>query len=94
MKPILRYGLLKERMSALLTDGIRAEILEHAGYRTQILEFIDMEHTPKNLLIRAVKQGKPKDNEKEIRQILDFWHVEPELAKLLLGSETNETSEN
>lgn len=94
MKPILKYGLLKERMSALLTDGIRAEILEHAGYRTQILEFIDMEHTPKNLLIRAVKQGKPKDNEKEIRQILDFWHVEPELAKLLLGPETNETSEN
>ena len=94
MKPILKYGLLKERMSALLTDGIRAEILEHVGYRTQILEFIDMEHTPKNLLIRAVKQGKPKDNEKEIRQILDFWHVEPELAKLLLGPETNETSEN
>ena len=43
-------------MAALLTDGIRAKLLENAGYETQILEFIDMEHTPKNLLIRAVKR--------------------------------------
>lgn len=50
------YGILKERMAALLTDGIRAKLLENAGYETQILEFIDMEHTPKNLLIRAVKR--------------------------------------
>lgn len=94
MKPILKYGLLKERMSALLTDGIRAELLEHAGYRTQILEFIDMEHTPKNLLIRAVKQGQPKDNEAEIRQILEFWQVEPELAKLLLPGRSSLDSGN
>ncbi len=52
--------LLKERMSALLTDGIRAELLESKGYSTQILEFIDMEHTPKNLLIRAVKTGRSR----------------------------------
>ena len=60
---VLRYGLLKERISALLTDGLRAELLECHGYKTQILEFIDMEHTPKNILIRAVKQpnGKKKD---------------------------------
>ena len=44
-------------MAALYTDALRAEILENRGYRTQILEFIDMEHTPKNILIRAVKQG-------------------------------------
>ncbi len=87
MQPVLKYGLLKERMSALLTDGIRAELLEHMGYRTQILEFIDMEHTPKNILIRAVRQGRPKDNEEEIRRILDFWQVEPELAKLLLNED-------
>ncbi|MDE7285285.1 MAG: SAM-dependent methyltransferase, partial [Lachnospiraceae bacterium] len=48
MEPILRYGLLKERLSALITDGIRANLLEEAGYDTQVLEFIDMEHTPKN----------------------------------------------
>ena len=53
---MLKYGLLKERMAALLTDGLRAELLEQQGYDTQILEFIDMEHTPKNILIRAVKR--------------------------------------
>lgn len=83
MKPILRYGLLKERIAALYTDGVRAEILEHCGYRTQILEFIDMEHTPKNILIRAVKQGGSKDNLRQIQELLEFWKVEPELAKLL-----------
>ena len=56
LSPVLQYGLLKERMSALLTDGIRAKLLENAGYETQILEFIDMEHPPKHLLIRAVKR--------------------------------------
>ncbi len=61
LEPVLKYGILKERMAALMTDGIRANLLESMGYETQILEFIDMEHTPKNLLIRAVKTGKPKD---------------------------------
>lgn len=53
LSPVLHYGILKERMAALITDGLRAQILEANGYRTQILEFIDMAHTPKNLLIRA-----------------------------------------
>lgn len=87
MKPILDYGLLKERMAALFTDGIRAEILENMGYRTQILEFIDMEHTPKNILIRAIKQGKRKDNIRQIQEILDFWNVKPTLAELVLEPE-------
>ncbi len=56
LQPLLRYGVIKERMSALITDAIRAGLLEQQGYDTQILEFIDMEHTPKNLLIRAVKR--------------------------------------
>ena len=47
LAPILDYGLLKERFAALLTDGLRAKYLEQSGYETQVLEFIDMEHTPK-----------------------------------------------
>ena len=81
LEPVLQYGLLKERMSALYTDGIRAEILENHGYRTQILEFIDMEHTPKNVLIRAVKEGKGKKNGKKLQEMMDFLHVENTLAK-------------
>jgi SAM-dependent methyltransferase len=51
---LFRYGIIRERFSALATDALRAEYLEAAGYSVQILEFIDMAHTPKNLLIRAV----------------------------------------
>ena len=81
---VLRYGLLKERISALLTDGLRAELLECHGYKTQILEFIDMEHTPKNILIRAVKQpnGKKKDT-KDYEKLVQFLLVQPTLGELL-----------
>lgn len=58
LEPVLKYGILKERMAAIMTDAVRAELLSAKGYDTQVLEFIDMEHTPKNLLIRAVKTGK------------------------------------
>ncbi|MDE5776786.1 MAG: SAM-dependent methyltransferase, partial [Treponemataceae bacterium] len=54
LRPLLKYGIVRERFAALVTDCVRAEILEQAGYAVQILEFIDMEGTPKNLLIRAV----------------------------------------
>lgn len=57
LSPIMDYGILKERFAAISTDAIRAKLLEAEGYQTQILEFIDMEHTPKYLLIRAVKTG-------------------------------------
>lgn len=67
MEPVLHYGLIKERMAALYTDALRAELLEQQGYRTQILEFIDMEHTPKNLLIRAVKRN-PSEQTLNIQQ--------------------------
>ncbi|SFH58353.1 Methyltransferase domain-containing protein [Planctomicrobium piriforme] len=59
MEGILRHGVLKERVSAMATDALRAAALEVAGYRTQVIEFIDLEHTPKNLLIRAVRRQKP-----------------------------------
>lgn len=58
LSPVFSYGILKERMAAIFTDAVRANLLEEAGYQTQILEFIDMEHTPKNLLIRAVYTGR------------------------------------
>ena len=83
MAPVLQYGLIKERMAALYTDALRAQVLEHVGYRTQILEFIDMEHTPKNILIRAVRQGSPKDNTEELQRIAEFLNVRPTLMELL-----------
>ncbi len=83
MKPVLQYGLIKERMAALYTDAIRAQVLESAGYRTQILEFINMEHTPKNILIRAIRQGKKKDNGEALRELTEFLGVRPTIMKLL-----------
>lgn len=81
MKPAFQYGLIKERMAALYTDAIRAQILENHGYRTQILEFIDMEHTPKNILIRAVKEGKRAENGRELKEMMEFLHVKNTLAE-------------
>lgn len=83
LSPILSYGLIKERMAALVTDAMRAQYLEAEGYDTQILEFIDMEHTPKNILIRAVKTGKRRNNQEALRTCEDFLHIEPMLKKLL-----------
>ena len=82
-KPVLQYGLIKERMAALYTDAIRAQVLERCGYRTQILEFIDMEHTPKNILIRGIRQGKKAGNEGQLKGLLGFLGVTPAIVKLL-----------
>lgn len=86
LAPVLKYGILKERMAALVTDGIRANLLESCGYETQILEFIDMEHTPKNLLIRAVKTGKEKGRA-DLAEMIRALHAEPSLEKLLYPEE-------
>lgn len=83
LSPVLHYGILKERMAALMTDGLRAQILEANGYRTQILEFIDMAHTPKNLLIRAVYNGHCADNKAQIDKLLAAFDVNPTLYRLL-----------
>lgn len=83
LAPVFEYGLIKERMAALITDAIRAQYLEREGYRTQILEFIDMEHTPKNILIRAVKTGKRKDNQESIESCENALHITPTLGQLL-----------
>lgn len=83
LSPVLHYGILKERMAALITDGLRAQILEANGYRTQILEFIDMAHTPKNLLIRAVYNGHCADNKAQINELLAAFNINPTLYRLL-----------
>ena len=84
LAPVLRYGLLKERIAALITDGLRAELLEQQGYQTQILEFIDMEHTPKNILIRAVKRpGSVQKSREAYESCTTALHVRPTLERLL-----------
>lgn len=88
LNAVLQYGLLKERMAALMTDGLRGQLLEVVGYKTQILEFIDMEHTPKNILIRAVKHDRAqKDIQKGLeayRTCAEAIHADLTLYKLLL----------
>lgn len=82
--PIMDYGLLRERFAALVTDGLRAKHLESEGYETQVLEFIDMEHTPKNILLRAVKKGSPAaKSRKEAEGCERFLKIQPTLGMLL-----------
>ncbi|MBR0536428.1 MAG: SAM-dependent methyltransferase [Clostridia bacterium] len=85
---LTRYGIVQERFCALLTDSVRANLLEYCGYKTQLLEFVDFEHTPKNILIRGVKKGNtPKEvKEKALAQVeaaIKEFNVEPMLYKLL-----------
>ena len=78
LEPILKYGIIKERMAALLTDAIRASVLEENGYSSQILEFIDMEHTPKNLLIRAVKnRSSEKIENVKLKELIKKTGISP-----------------
>ena len=89
LSPVLKYGILKERMSALITDGVRANLLETMGYDTQILEFVDMEHTPKNLLIRGVKTGRKKSRE-EVTEMMRQLQIRPSLERLLFAEENQD----
>ncbi|MCR4952835.1 MAG: SAM-dependent methyltransferase [Treponema sp.] len=87
--PLLKHGLLRERFSALLTDALRGEWLEEQGYKVQMLEFIDVESTPKNLLIRAVKRDSrikcENDSAMSIEdtapKIIEELKIKPELWK-------------
>lgn len=84
LEAVFKHGLLKERISALLTDGIRAELLEEAGYDVQVMEFIDMEHTPKNILLRCVKNNRMKPKKSSSPEELSaFLNAELTLQKLL-----------
>lgn len=89
LRPMLKYGIVKDRMAALVTDSLRALILEKQGYEAQLLEFIDMTHTPKNILIRAVKTDKiisttklAKLSEQE-KEFTEFLGIHTTLQKLL-----------
>lgn len=86
LEPMLKHGIIKEKLSSLVTDSLRGNILEIMGYQVQLLEFIDMEHTPKNILIRAIKSD-TLDKKKALdsyTQFKKFWglkdiYIEDEL---------------
>lgn len=84
MKAIFSYGVLKERMAALMTDGLRAQLMEAKGYETQVLEFVDMEHTPKNLMIRGYKtsDGATRPSDDYLKCCTDYG-LRPTLEQLL-----------
>lgn len=84
LAPLLRHGLAKERFGALVTDALRAQLLELAGYRTQLVEFVALEHTAKNVLIRAVK-GEPAgaDARRAYEELRDSLGLDPALERLL-----------
>lgn len=74
--PLTQHGILKERFAALATDALRARVLEFCGYKTQVVEFIDLEHTPKNLLIRAIRQRQPASvHPQEVSGYLQFKNL-------------------
>jgi SAM-dependent methyltransferase len=82
---IIRHGILRERVGDILTDAIRAQVMRILGYETDVIEFIASEHTPRNLLIRAVFTGRtasPSDFE-ALDSIMGQWHLEPHLVSLL-----------
>lgn len=84
---LARYGLVKERTAALFTDAIRANLLGACGYRTQLVEFVDFEHTPKNIMIRAVAAKLPKAKRTallaEVRRLCAAFSLRPTLLQLL-----------
>lgn len=84
LEPLFKYGIIKERVAALMTDAIRANLLEQQGYDTQLLEFIDIENTPKNLLIRAVKRNhmRHKAGAERLKELEQFLNVSPTLDRL------------
>ena len=84
---LTKYGIVQERIAALMTDAVRANLLEAIGYKTQLLEFIDISHSPKNILIRAskVKISKEKREKSlnEVKSLMDKFNLNPTLFNLL-----------
>lgn len=88
---LTKYGIVQERIAALMTDSVRANLLECAGYKTQLLEFIDIAHSPKNILIRASKANISKEKQakslNEVNSLIKEFNVNPTLYKLLKEDE-------
>ena len=84
---LTRYGLVKERVAALMTDAIRANLLTYCGYKTQLLEFIDFTHTPKNIMIRAVRSNISSEHKaqmlEEVETLMKTYHLDPTLYRKL-----------
>ncbi|MBE5961106.1 MAG: SAM-dependent methyltransferase [Lachnospiraceae bacterium] len=86
---VLQYGLIKERMAALATDALRANLLECLGYKVSVMEFIDMEHTPKNILVRAVRKPKTLSSKEQAKMVteykkcIEYLNVNPTMYQLL-----------
>ena len=84
---LTKYGIVQERVAALMTDSVRANLLECAGYKTQLLEFIDISHSPKNILIRASKSNISKEKRekslKEVNNLIETFNFNPTLYSLL-----------
>jgi SAM-dependent methyltransferase len=85
LAPLLRHGLLRERFAADLTDAVRALLLGAAGYDVQVAEFVEFEHTPKNVLIRAVRRPGRKTDEqaREYRELKETFGIDPCLERAL-----------
>ena len=88
---LTKYGIVQERIAALMTDSVRANLLECAGYKTQLLEFIDIAHSPKNILIRASKANISKEKQEkslnEVNSLIKEFNLNPTLYKLLKEDE-------
>ena len=85
-----RYGIIKERFSALVTDAIRGNLLEYMGYNVNLLEFVDLSHTPKNILIRAVKNPNKSENIKlramdEVKRMMEEFGLSQALYRMIEG---------
>ena len=84
---LTKYGIVQERIAALMTDSVRANLLECVGYKTQLLEFIDIAHSPKNILIRASKYNISKDKKEkalcEVKNLMNQFNFNPTLFNLL-----------
>lgn len=85
-----RYGIIKERFSALITDAIRGNLLEYMGYNVNLLEFVDLSHTPKNILIRAVKNPNKAENVKlramdEVKRMMEEFGISQALYRMIEG---------
>ena len=85
-----RYGIIKERFSALVTDAIRGNLLEYMGYNVNLLEFVDLSHTPKNILIRAVKNPNKAESVKlramnEVKRMLEEYGINQALYRMIEG---------